>query len=220
MTRACCIGDLAKGAAAQAAVPVRRFTGAVDAGASTALRCSPDRAAAELASLTAFAALRQPRRVRGGSALRAQPGQTALLGAPESRHPRPTASTTTPFAAAVVAGERSPGGRGLKSAIELSGRMPGLAATRIPHAYEDGGAREIGTGSPIGVRVNFEAGPRLERSERSERSEWCGAIPSRAPQRSRRAASTDPLAPVTRSAPLARRAPPHVATREFMENSQ
>src|SRR6476659_9845246 len=54
--------------------------------ASTALRCSPRGRGAELASLTAFAALKQPRRVRSRSAHCVRADRTAaLLGAAEAR---------------------------------------------------------------------------------------------------------------------------------------
>ena len=95
---------LAKGAAVEAAGSVRRFTGAVDAGASTALRCSRGRPVAQLASLTGVRCAQTSATSQKEKRAARAADHPALLGAPEARHPAPTASTATPFAAPSVAG--------------------------------------------------------------------------------------------------------------------
>jgi len=244
------VGDLAKAAGASRVGAGRRFTGAVDADASTALRCSTGRAAAQLASLTSFAALGQARRVRGGGALRALPGRSALLGAPEARRPAPTRLAPTPFAVPVVAGGMTPDEigelelntfrtRATRAVVAASQ----LAASPLSPVHQPAhaalvpawrvGAVGLGAGDSRGGEEHRDGigarsapppsdSPHLsERSERSERSELCGAIPTRAPQRSRRNAPATPPEPAPSPTAPARHARRSiVAIREFMENSR
>lgn len=244
------IGDLAKGAGASRVGSGRRFTGAVDADASTALRCSTGRAAAQLASLTSFAPLRQARRVRSGSARGALPVRPALLGAPEARRPAPTRLAPTPFAAPVVAGGMTPDEIGelelntfrtrASCAVVAASHLAAsplspvhqLAHAAVVLAWRVGavgfGAGDSRGGEEhrggIGARSALPPSdsPHLsERSERSERSELCGAIPTRAPQRSRRNAPATPPEPVPSPTAPARHARRSiVAIRESMENSR
>ena len=171
------------GASRQAAPGVGSYRGGRCC-ASTSLRCSVRGRAAELASFAALTALKQPRRVSLRSALRAPTSN--LRSPPPQKSPTPGATC------------REARGRGLPI-----GAPPSVSegTVGLPQRFSKGafglgaslrGRRRGAEGAwPRAQRVLSSDSPRLsEHSERSERSEFCGGPRDRAPQSSRRAATT------------------------------
>ena len=142
------------------------------------LCCSISWPVAKLAALTAFAALEQSRRVRARSALTRAAMRSALLGAAyvaADAHP-PPALPAPPCPAAWNT-----------TSVAVRRAVPGVGD------LWGGEKRSAGVGAR-GARASTSDSPRLsERNERSECSEFRGATPARASERSRH---TVPIATV------------------------
>ena len=137
--------------------------------------------AAQLATLTAFAALEHARRVRSRSALRARAPNPVLLGASHARQSLPGC----PVAETMVACAAS-------NTDPVAGKVPGGAwAGRMGAAEE----RRSSGRARIGRASSSDSSHLSERSERSERSELCDGPEDRAPQGTRSAAKGQPSEP-------------------------
>ena len=169
--------------------------------APTPLCCSAWGRAAELAAFAALSPLKQTRRVSFGCALARADPRPALLAAPEiapagcrpprcnplvlyDGKPRPVENSASRKLAAAVSGARSAGG--VRNENHDSGSAAG-AARRGRFLWR----RAAQLWGRRAQRASKTDSPRLfERSERSERSEFSGATPERAAQRSRSEAET------------------------------
>ncbi len=159
---------------------------------------------AQLATLTAFAALEQSRRVSARSALRARAPHPVLLGASNARRARPGCPVAEPVVACglsntdAVAGKAAGGawaGRiGAAEEVSRDTNGPGdrlcLANGR---ASWPGAACKARASGRAPWRASSSDSSRLsERSERSERSELSDGPEDRAPQGPRSAAKGQP----------------------------